>query len=317
MSTERSGRTQALREALVATATASGYSQRPRIRTTAITAVSAFALAGALTGGAISSAALTNAAPPSGQEQRLVVAAASSNVDGTFLGSPLSLTGQGDKTVDLGKRPSQANALIVSFWCLDSGEYVVAANSFPSHSLECSSSKTAFPSTSEPTSFGVPYSESASRTWSVSTASSHRWAVWISWTNLPSQTRESVQQRAEVADGVVTRQEYLDAYSRYQGCLSQAGYPSLQVIGSQTFLDTGTSGAAATADDRCYTRELQDVDTLWQSQNPQVAEGYSPTVMSYCLTELGQTPAATPEGMLDQLNKLRIDPVDCTQVRGG
>jgi hypothetical protein len=315
MSTEPSERTRELRDLLVATATVNGHQRQPRFRKTAIAAVAAFALAGALTGGAISGVAIASTTPPpSAQEQKLIVEASSSNFDGTFLGAPIYLTGQGDKTVDLGTRPPKANAFVVSFWCLNSGKYVVAGNSLPSHSLECSSSKAAFPSISEPTSFGVPYSKSTSRTWTVSTDSSHHWAVWISWTNLPSQTKESVQQKAEVADGTVTRQEYLDAYSRYQGCLAQAGYPSLEVLDSQTFFDTGSSGAGGPASDRCYTRELQDVDTLWQTENPQIASGYSPSVMSYCLTKLGQTPASTAQGMLDQLNKLEINPIDCTPV---
>jgi hypothetical protein len=316
MSTEQSDRTRVLREAIVATATATSYSQRPRISKTLIAAVAAFALAGALTGGAISGVAVASTGPDSAQQQKLALVASFELQlnGGSFVGSPVFDTGQGDGTVKLGTRPAKANSVMVSFLCLDPSKYSTGTSTANTFEFSCSTSKSVSPDISTPEASLQHITTTKNTTWSVTTGRDNHWAVWISWATMPLPPQESVQQKAEVADGTVTRQEYLDAYSRYQGCLAEAGYPSLQVLDSSQLFSTGSTSAAGVANDRCYDRELQHVDELWQTQNPQIASGYSATIMNYCLTKLGQTPEPTAQGMLDQLIKLEINPIDCTPV---
>lgn len=314
MNTETNDRTDVLRRMLVAKATIEGTARRSR-KTTAILAVAAFALAGGLTGGAISAAALTDSSPSPDQQRALAVqAVASLPAGGELRGDSTVSSGNGDASVTVPRKVRGANALIVSFWCLDTARYTVASDRSAVYGGTCSTDPDRPLNLSRPAAFRAKFAATGTHRITIRTSSGSRWSVLVSWATVPGIPRPSAQQEAEIADGTVTRQEYLDAFSRYQGCLAEAGFPSTRVLDSSTEFDTSNSSAATETVDRCYTRELVGVDTIWQDENPAVAQGFNPTIMRFCLTSIGQTPAATAQGMLDQLTVLDINPVDCSPM---
>jgi hypothetical protein len=87
-------------------------------------------------------------------------------------------------------------------------------------------------------------------------------AVWIRSLEVPP----SIQAKHDVEDGLVTRSEYENAYSRYVACMAGAGYPvkplwfGAAVLGPNPSHEGLTSGAS----ELCYNREFLEADRVWQ-----------------------------------------------------
>lgn len=100
------------------------------------------------------------------------------------------------------------------------------------------------------------------------------WAVWAVPDPLPG---PSAQQRDAVADGVVTRSEYLAAFNRYLGCMRALGHPYGPISTSSTTFLLGIPSSALMTSDRCAASEFDQVDALWQSEHPDGgAQQYDP-----------------------------------------
>lgn len=313
MNSDSNARDDALRRLLVATAIANPAARAPR-RKSAIAALLGFVLAGALTGGAVSTAAFASSEAISDQQQRLAILAAYRlPADGALVGKPTFETGAGTSSLSIAAKPKRANALVVSYWCLDDANYRIDAGALRGSKFHCSTKHHYVPGIHEPDAFTLGTGKQPILNVKIATGRSDEWALFVSWARIPARQKASMQQDAEVADGTVTRAEYRVAYSRYQGCMAEAGFPSYEVLDDSVRYDTGSGGVNVTASDRCYDREFSDVDILWQSENPESGgDGYPAAVLRYCLTVTGNTPQATAEEMLAQLLALKINPADCT-----
>lgn len=76
----------------------------------------------------------------------------------------------------------------------------------------------------------------------------------------------SAEQQAEMADGVVTSEEYHEAFRRFAACLADQGY-ELVVHGEKyDLIEAGIPQAAVDAgvDEPCYEGEWKLVDMQWQ-----------------------------------------------------
>ena len=142
MSTEptQSLRDQELRRMLVATSTAEPV--RPRRRSTIMASIAAFALAGALTGGAVSALALSTDDQPatvSVKDMRDIVV----YDDAQLFGTPFVLSGQGTTTIQLGEAPEGAKQIAVAFHCDDAGTFRVLVDGELQGESRCSEEDTA------------------------------------------------------------------------------------------------------------------------------------------------------------------------------
>jgi hypothetical protein len=252
------------RRALVATANLAPYLRRRPPMKLVAASLTAFALAGALTGGAI--ATVTRANSDALAAQTGAAKSAQGYVktqDGVLIGRPFSRSESGTQTIDVGRKPAGATVLIEGFGCLD-----------PGHIVEFFDSKK-FDSFSDCSSGGsgadvLTASGSGDHIFAVQTQKGVRYAIWLSWARIPK-FAASAAQRQELADGTVSRDEDLAAFYRFAGCMTALGHP---LTGITTGLVPGFSETTAAesdgSDNRCYVTEYGQVDEEWQVE---VADG--------------------------------------------
>lgn len=259
----------------------------------------AFAIGGAVTGFLTAGAFAGWTPTPDPDDQRastmrtfaLYAAEAS-----TPLGTPHYYSGTGHMTIGLGEKPAGAVRIVYSFWCLGAGQLSLSVDTGPTNSTKC---------TPEP---AQPVSEVANvqggGTHTLSVTGTGKYAVWVSWIHQPATAKSSDAQQAAVADGVITRIEYVQAYARLQGCMAQAGFPLSNAPADEVvFGYTLRSEALAAFDVDCYPREFQDVDTMWQGQVDQR--------LTACLQAAGVTPDRDPTVKLEQLAPAGLTPQGC------
>lgn len=84
---------------------------------------------------------------------------------------------------------------------------------------------------------------------------------WIS--NPPPQ---SEAQRASLADGEVSENEYRDAFDAYRLCLLDGGYELVDLDESKAVITYGISDEAVQSgvEQLCYPQEFAAVDEVWQ-----------------------------------------------------
>ncbi len=287
-----------LRRALVATVDLAPFARTARAARTIVTAIAVFALAGALTGGAIAVAATTKAPGTAAAfdlqtegQQRLIIE------DATLVDKPIARSGVGDLTVPLGVAPGDATGLVIAFECADGGDYTTSLDSKVVVNTKCHVPPKA--ALGLDTSSGVSGDGFAASdgVYAVSTgtltASSEvlttkskgrhtlritaprgaRYSLWIAWAALPS-LLESAAQKADLIDGTVTRAEYLAAYNRFAGCMAALGYPLPNSSQDATvipihFPDPNTNPRGAGVGERCYQTELGLVAHQWEFENPE------------------------------------------------
>lgn len=252
-----------LRRALVATAELSAFTRRAPSIKFLIAGIAAFAIAGALAGAAVVTAS-DHANPPSVTLAGVNAAAQEVAVaqNATLIGAPIERAGSGTTIIRLGTKPAGATNLVVGFECVDHGDF---STSIDGHitPMSCSSSGVLSPQGSLEPTFG-----SGKHIYKVVAAEGKRFALWISWMKA-ADTSPSAAQRAELADGIVTRPEYLAAYNRFAGCMAAAGFPIDVVSQASTVIDYSTNGTVAgdAAENRCYPIEFEKVDELWQAKH--------------------------------------------------
>jgi hypothetical protein len=283
-----------LRDELVATVNAAPYAKArfdPRV---IVAAFGAFALAGAITGGAISATALSSTPDTT---LSVDVDALARNILGhsaQLIGTPVILSGSGTSSIDLGERPDDATSISMAFTCLDAGDFTFSVNGTRDSSTSCSADDAG-------SDFGFGSSAGGQyelrgdgpQTLTISSGGSSRYAVWVSWSSEEPVPETSAVQTAELADGQASRDEYLSAFGRFSTCMSEAGEPLLGVDTSGTLVSYRVSNESVDTgtDARCYEPEFRLVDAMWQEAHEDTSE--SAVLLRDCVEAAGMAPAET------------------------
>ncbi|MEO8528890.1 MAG: hypothetical protein ABI435_07410 [Pseudolysinimonas sp.] len=251
----RETRDEALRRVLVAGVDA-GPSPRSR-RTFWVAVVGAFVLGAALTGSAL---AVAGSHLEVGTDLAQMATPPFINDDVRILSEPYFLTGTSAGSVDVGSPPPGADALAISLHCVEPGTYGVLVDG----DERTRGTTSCFDGQIGGGGWYQGISGSASHRVDV-TASTGSYALWVAWVDLPPVVQVSAAQQAALADGVVTREEYLAGFDRYAACLAEAGY----VVGanrSDLILGYSVSDAAVRSgvEGRCYVAEFGQLDMRWQ-----------------------------------------------------
>lgn len=256
-------RTAALRAELVAQVAETTPARRPVSRGgIAIASVLAFALAGATAGGAVAATGVLTA--PStialSMDEMLMV-----SFPGTeFLGTPLIVTGSGETTVELGTRPDGATALALRVGCIDAGQYDIVIDGASDGWVGCSEDDVAFGPSTAGASWQQPLTADGPQTVTVSGASGDRYLIWISWSVPPVTPEPSPAQADAIADGVVTREEYIAGLDRYIACMEASGWSVFGVDRDAEVVEYSIEAISGADDLRCYAAEFYELDVAWQ-----------------------------------------------------
>jgi hypothetical protein len=250
-----------LRRMLVATAQAAPSRRSSRRAFAGL--LTAFIAAGALTGGAVSAAALTTHPRPSTVNVEEMGRASVSDTT-RLLGTPVVLAGEGTTTAILGTAPFDASVLVIAFNCVDAGHYTVLVDGKNATPVTCDDESTGTAGGTRL--LPLDATSATPHQLTVETDSERRFVVWASWAS-PTTLQPSASQVAALADGEVTEAEYREGFARYEVCMSDAGFPlnsadvSGQIITYTNPADAITSGA----EERCYVTEFGALDARWQS----------------------------------------------------
>jgi hypothetical protein len=270
MDPETDTRTALVRRMLVATVDSGLPSPRPVWRTAAMS-VGAFALVGALAGVTVATVGTLQAGPAVQDYEPFEIDAESHLEDDVVIfGTPIVVTGSQPTTVDLGPAPSGANAVALAIYCLEAGAYTLALDGEFTMGTECTEE-------SGPVGGGGAsvqmFVDGPPQELSVD-LDSGRYAVWAAWVNQPADGEPSAVQQDALADGAVTREEYIAGFERYVACMEDLGFVvshgplELEVLSYSIPGTAGNSGAA----NRCYESEFQLVDQEWQIAHQQVSD---------------------------------------------
>lgn len=261
MNSESHIRDEALRRMLVATIDSAPVVSRQRWRVVVASAAT-FALAGALTGGALASVATANN-NVEGYAPFEIGPPPILDDDAEILSTPMVLTGRGPGSIDLGAAPPDANALALAIYCLENGAFRTNLDGEFVLGLTC----TAEPGDPDGGGAGIvpTFDGELPREITVE-ADSGAYAVWVAWVDQPADAEPSAAQQEALADGIVTRDEYAAGYQRYVACMAELGFvvdgrdTGEGIIGYVIPGSTGNSGAA----NRCYEAEFYQLDSTYQ-----------------------------------------------------
>ncbi len=190
--------------------------------------------------------------------------------DATILGEPVRFRSTEPQTRDLGEPPSGATALAAMIWCYSAGTYSVSAlDGMPSlyQPITCDDDARV----TEGVAGGyIPFPTEGATRVEVSATPGGDYAVWLAWVAKPADPEPSAEQAAALADGEVTREEYVAGFDRFAACMAEAGYEigggrDLEIILYSLSSEAVSSGA----DHRCYLAEFAQLDIEWQGAHPQ------------------------------------------------
>ena len=269
-----SDRNAVLRSELVATVNATPYLEPRYQRRSVGVAIATFALAGALTGGAISATALsfTSNMTPSVSDSTVTIdiTEMASSLVGThteLYGTPFILSGHDETNVEMGTRPRGATSIAVAFECLDPGEFTTDFNGETDSRISCTEEDFgAYKTTSSGAASYHAVETDDPQTLTIRSKGSSRYKVWASWARETPAPEPSAAQLAELSDGQVTRAEYDAAFDRFAICMATAGFPIASIDRAGTIIQYSLTGDSvhAGADTQCYAAEFEQVDIAWQ-----------------------------------------------------
>jgi hypothetical protein len=263
-------RDQMLRRMLVATVDASAAPPRPR-RQLVVASVAAFTLAGALTGGAVASVATPERTGALGDMVE-IGAPYMLDDDVQILGVPLVITAGQSSQLDLGVAPASADGLAIALYCLGPGSFRVLLDGQLETGADCD----------EDSPTGVPggggggvidiRNGRAPELLAVE-ARSGAYALWAAWVDRPEPVGPSAAQQEAMADGVVTREEYLVGFDRYVACMAGIGFEVYVSSRDSEIVSYAIPGSAGRSGDanRCYEVEFHYIDMDWQVAHPQTS----------------------------------------------
>jgi hypothetical protein len=263
-------RDEMLRRVLVATVDAGTAPPRSRWHL-AVGSLAAFALAGALTGGAVAGVARPEPTSILG-EMVEISAPPILDDDVQILGVPFVITAGETSHLDLGLAPDSADGLAIAIYCLAPGNYRV----FLDGQFEIGNGCDEASQTGIPSGGGggiVDFRNGRPPTKLAVEAPSGAYALWAAWVDRPDPVEPSAAQQESMADGVVTREEYLAGLDRYVACMAEVGF--VVSLGSRDseivgYVIPGPAGRSGDAN-RCYEVEFRDVDIEWQVAHPQTS----------------------------------------------
>jgi hypothetical protein len=257
-----SDRTAELRRTLVHTVNTTPVRRPPLRPRMVVAALTVFALSGAATGGAISAAALAASNPPRVTVDIDVQSLANriTKGDTTLYGVPVVVSSTGITNVELGAKPADATMLLVAMECAAAHTRIdLSIDGSWEFSNEC-------PDGHGGAGTGIEVTDEGGHTLTVD--ASGRFLLWASWASEPPTPEPSPAQQAEIADDVITWEEYRAAFNRYADCSEKAGNPldGFQVLDTQQQIVFGPSneGVESGTDRICYASEFEQVDTMWQ-----------------------------------------------------
>jgi len=305
---KQSDRALELRHALVTTVDATPYQRRLPRRALAVAAVAGFVLAGAATGGAVASS-FGDGNEPTEERVQLSGHLGQDLVVGThadLFGEAVNLLGQGTTVIDLGEIPDGATALAFSIDCVDPGDYTTTIDDRLIGTEQCTAESIA-----QVGGGGLQFGVEGSGTHTLTISGPGRYIIWAQWSAEHPVPPSSAAQTEAMADGVITREEYVAGWDRYNACMVGAGY----------YIDGGNRDApiilgsipAAAVDDGtdrlCYEPEFQDIDMAWQIAHEDESE--TTQALRDCLTAHGIVPAYSRVDVDQQLAENGIDVLDC------
>lgn len=301
-------RTSELRHALVTTVDATVNQHRMPRRYVAIAAIAAFALAGAATGGAVA-ATFTGTDDPTEERVQLSGRLGQEIIVGThadLFGDPINFLGQGTTVVDLGEMPVGATTLAFSMDCVDPGEYATSIDDRPIGTEQCTADSIA-----QVGGGGGQLGVDGSGAHTLTISGPGRYIIWAQWSAEHPVPPSSAAQTEAMADGVVTREEYVAGWDRYNACLNGAGYYIVGGDREAPFMTGGIPSAAVDdgTDRRCYEPEYMLIDMNWQLAREDESE--STEYLRECLREFGIEPAYKTEAVVQQFADNGIDYADC------
>jgi hypothetical protein len=272
---------------------------RRRARWRGIVAVlGVFALAGAGTGALTAGALARTAWTP---DDTLLASELANFAVGHFpystaAGVPAFQHASGDIDLHLGDGPASSIA-DVEVWCLGAGSATWQLGDAPRGSVTCRGAEQ------------TPHSQALEvGPWTNAHLTGRITgdvAIWAGQLTVAAAAAPSGAQQDALADKVVTRSEYVEAWGRLAGCMDGDGYDYAPAgLGDRLFADTGVDGAHAQRFDlECYPREFQDVDAQWQSQ---LQASVPP-----CLRAHGVTPSDDQSDWQLQLQGAGLTPASC------
>ena len=272
MSNESSTRRDAeLRRILVARASA-----RPRrAARAAVAAIGSLAAAGALVAVVVVVASPTLIATlgQSGNEEYDFGRPAFLYDDAEVLGEPVQFRSQDSQIVDLGEPPAEASELGMTIRCFTAGTYTVTVLDVPtpySQPVTCDDDAGV---TRGGLGGYIPFPTSGAARVEISATAGGEYAIWLAWIDKPADPEPSAEQTAALADGVVTREEYLAGFDRFAACMSTAGFDvggnrDTEIIQYSLSDDAVRSGV----EHQCYGAEFLELDRSWQIAHPQRSE---------------------------------------------
>lgn len=275
-------RSEVLRAHLVATADAHGsnsvsQTRRWMTRKSAALALGVFALSGALTGGAVSAAAINAAGsrPETVNTGPILISAdlLKEQMIGTYTptyGDPILYSGQGEAIVQLGAMPEGATHLAYIFDCIDVGEFTTLLDGVEDVTNVCTEDNLESSSGAS-----LMYVEGNDpHTLEVRSDNSGRFVVYAQWASQPEEPSQSAAQIAALADGEVTREEYEAGFQRYVDCMAADGYEVSSIEMGEQRIDYAILGDSVLdgTDDRCYGAEYKELDIEWQTEHEDNAD---------------------------------------------
>jgi hypothetical protein len=290
-------RSDLLRAHLVATAEAAqthvSTRRRWMARKPAALALGVFALAGALTGGAVSATAINSARPETVTVSIQDLREELSGNDAPLFGTPILVSGQGDTVIELGEIPEGASEVAWLFYCVDPGTYSSSIDGESPGTSVCTEENS--PGTGVSGLIGVE--DDGDHVLKIGGDGAGRYAVWAQWSKRPVDPPQSAEQVAELADGQVTREEYEASFQRFVDCMAEEGHEVMAVEKGEQRIEyviTGESVSDGT-DARCYVTEYGGVDSGWQGAHSDTSE--LERTLRQCYADRG-IPA---EGTFDEL----------------
>lgn len=255
-------RNEELRRALVASVDAAPYA-RPRRRGILVAAgIAAFAIAGSVTGLAAATAATARSG--STPDETTVLWVLSYARAGTQQLGPLQhVETTGNSELELGQAPEGATGYIALVSCTTAGTVNQLIDGERFGSVGCDSD-----------SLGgggggvLPLPGPGDHVLGFEADDGMAYQAWAMWVNEPPLPEESLQQKQEMSDGVVTRAEYAAAFNRFLGCMAAGGHDigGTQQRDDSVLFSYAIPEAAHSdgTDDTCYAREFREVDSTWQ-----------------------------------------------------
>jgi hypothetical protein len=287
-STPQPRRSDLLRAHLVATAATQSHNpistqRRWMSRKPAALALGVFALAGALTGGAVSATAISAARP---ETVTLSVNELKAGLEGNnalLFGAPVLVSGQGDTVIELGDRPEGASELAFVFHCIDPGTYAWSRDGEAPATTVCTEENS--PGSGVSDLLGVD--GDGEHTLEVKGDGTGRYAVWAQWSKRPADPPQSTAQVSELADAQVTRDEYERGFQRFVDCMADAGHEVMSINKTEQRIDYVITGESVTdgTDARCYRTEYEALDNIWQTAHADNSE--TERILRQCFADAG------------------------------